>query len=214
MSMPRKRPLENPKQFYAYVWRLKDKVIWVGCGRGNRGRPTCRACWSGRPKELKDLLREHCNEIDVTILPCDSQSEARLFEELLIKELEPAYNIAPHYGGWKSMHSPEGLARISKANTGRAVSDKVRESRRSRMIGNQNLLGHTHTEETKSKISAANKGRPISDLCREKASQRASERNVLNPPRKGKKCSAEHKRKLSEARRRWWAAKQEQDNAH
>jgi len=44
MAMPRKRPLADPNQYYAYVWRLDGQVIWVGQGKDNRGRPTCRAC--------------------------------------------------------------------------------------------------------------------------------------------------------------------------
>lgn len=113
------------------------------------------------------------------------------------------------------MVSDETKRKISLAAKGRKHSDsakmkmsisrlgKPRPDIRLRMIGNKNLVGHHHSEETRRRISEANLGRPVSDLCRLKSSQRAIERNRVNPPRKGKTCSAEHRRKLSEARKRY-----------
>lgn len=214
MSMPRKRPLEDPNQYYAYVWRYKNRVIWVGAGKNNRGRPDCKSSWSGRPKALVDLLERHRHRIKVEVFPCTSQQEARELEERLIAELNPKYNTAPHYGGWKGMHTPEGLANIAKVQKERVQSLEERKAKSRRMKGNKNLLGHKHSEETKAKISQSNKGRKPSALCRQKSSERATERNKTNPPRKGKKCPAEHRRKLSEARKRWGKRKRkEQTNA-
>lgn len=202
MAMPRKRPLKDPKQPYAYLWTLEGKRLWVGHGKNNRGRPTCSACWSGRPAGLVSLLRSRATEIEVTIYPCESVEHARSLERRLIAFFRPVYNTAPGTGGYPRMHTESGLKRIRDAATGRKVPQDVRDGRRQRMIGNQQLLGHKPSEETRAKLSAANKGRPVSDLCRQKSSERTTARNRTNPPRKGKTCSEEHRRKLSEAAKR------------
>ena len=133
---------------------------------------------------------------------CDSKEESVDLERKLIKSLKPKYNTAPGRGGFKGMHTQEGLDKISQSQRGREVSEEVRECRRVRMLGNKNLLGYSHTDETREKISSLLKGRQPSTLARQKASERMVERNTTNPPRKGKKCSAEHRRKLSEAARK------------
>jgi NUMOD3 motif len=202
MAMPRRRPLRNPKEFYAYIWRYKGEVIYVGQGRNNRGRPTCKSSWSGRCLELRNLLEVARWEIDVEILPCKSEQESVNKEKELITALKPRYNRSPSRGGFKGMHTPEGLERIRQAATGRECSEELRHKRSERMVGNTNLLGHVHTEETRKKMSEASKGKPASELCKQKARERMIERNKTNPPRLGKKLSEEHRRKLSEAAKR------------
>ena len=197
MAMPRKRPLQDPNQQYAYVWRLDGEVIWVGCGKNNRCRPECKASWGGRPTELIRVLKVKRFLIVVEVLPCESKPEAIELERKLIAELKPKYNTATQAGGWKGMHSEEGLKSISQANLGKQHTDEFKEHRRQLMLGNQNLLGHIHTEETRGKIGAKAKGRPVSELCRQKSRERMIERNRLNPPRKGKLVSEEHRRKIS-----------------
>ena len=98
------------------------------------------------------------------------------------------------------MHSAQGIQNISLANTGRQMSDEFKENQRQRMLDNQHLLGHVHSAETRKKIGSSSEGRKPSLLCRQKARERAIERNKTNPPRKGKKNSLEHNRKVSEAR--------------
>lgn len=202
MAMPRKRPLVDPNQYYAYVWRLDGEVLWVGQGKNNRGRPTCRASWSGRPESLIQVLKERANDIDWEVIACSSKAESEDVERWLIKEVKPRFNTAPQKGGWKGMHSAEGLDNIRRAQQGRVLSEEECLVRSRRMKGNKNLFGHKHTEVTKTRISESLIGRQPSELCKLKASERMAARNVTNPPRKGKPCSPEHRRKLSEAAKR------------
>ena len=153
MAMPPKRPLSDPNQYYAYVWRLKGEVLWVGHGKNNRGRPTCKASWSGRPEGLIEVLQLSRFLIEVEVHPCSNKQEARNLERSLIEKLQPKFNTVPGVGGYKGMHTPQGLENIRKAQLGRVCSQEEREARSKRMLGNKNLLGHKHSEETKAKIS-------------------------------------------------------------
>lgn len=176
--------------------------MYVGYGRNNRGRPTCKSSWSGRCKELIAILERRRHDIQVEVIPCSSIGEARGTEEFLIDRLCPEFNKFPHYGGHKGMHTADGIKRIGNAQKNREHSDQEREARRQRMLGNKHLLGHKHSEETKAKLRKASTGRPASELCKQKSSERLRLQNQINPPRKGKKCSEEHRRKLSEAAKR------------
>lgn len=197
MAQSRKRPFVDPSHYYVYVWKFRGIVIYVGQGKNNRGRPDCRAAWGGRCWRLCRLLEKYLDEIEVEYFGCSSQTESRVLEAKKIKQLKPKYNKAPNYGGWKGMHSEVGINSIKNANTGKKHTQEFRTAISTRMIGNQHLVGHKHTSETKAKISIKGKGRSPSALCRKKASERMKKMNQLQPPRKGKKCSLEHKRKLS-----------------
>lgn len=226
------RPFKDKEQRYVYVWRLLGTVLWVGQGRGLRGVPRpVRSSNAGRPEKLVEVVLKTWKLIKVEFFPCASAEAAIALETEKILSLHPRYNSKSVHGGFKGMHSPEGLESIRKAQTGKVVSPetrqklsetstgrvvseetrrkqsearkgKPREDVRLRMLGNQNLLGHKHTEETKSKISESLTGRSPSELCRQRARERMIERNKTNPPRRGKKCSEEHKRKVSEARKK------------
>jgi hypothetical protein len=198
MAMLRKRPLEDPNQYYAYVWRLRGKVIYVGYGKNNRCRPDCKSSWGGRCSSLIDMLRGNYEKIKVEVIPQASRELAWETERKLIALLKPKYNTAPGVGGYPGMHTTQGLHNIGSAAS-RTHTAAERESARLRMLGNKHLLGHTHTKETRQKISQTLKGRKPSDLCRQKARERAVERNTTNPPRKGVPCSPEHRAKLSAA---------------
>lgn len=69
-------------------------------------------------------------------------------------------------------------------------------------VGFAGFAGHKHADSTKELIRQSSTGRPASELCKAKSAERARERNRNNPPRKGKRCSEEHRRKLSEAAKR------------
>lgn len=159
MATPRKRPLKDSEQFYAYIWKLGEEVIWVGYGHDNRGRPS-KCNTSGRPKALVSLLKTKWNKIQYEVFPCKSRQEARELEVKLTLDLNPKYNIAVGFAGF---------------------------------------AGKQHKEESKRKISAKSLGRPASELCKQKSRERMIERNKKFPPRKGVKCSEEHKKKVSES---------------
>lgn len=199
MVMPRKRPLKNPNQYYVYVWRYRGKVIYVGQGKNNRGRPDCKASWSGRRWELVKLLEERNALIRAEIIPCKSQQASRTLESKLIAALKPKFNRAPGYGGYSGMHSEIGLNNIRECRLGRRHSKKIRAAISRRLKGNIYAQGLRHSQETKEKISLALKGRKTSQLCRRKSRERAIKRNWTSPPRKGKTNSPEHRRKISVA---------------
>jgi hypothetical protein len=156
----RKRPLQDPNQYYTYVWRYEGKVIYVGQGHNNRGRPSkCNIV--GRPQLLAELLSTQWHRITYDIFPCQSQQEAREMEIKLTLELQPQFNVALGFAGFAS---------------------------------------HNHSKESRCKIGNSLKGHIVSDLCRQKARERAIERNKTNPPRRGKKNSLDHNRKISEAK--------------
>lgn len=81
-------------------------------------------------------------------------------------------------------------------------------------IGFAGFEGRTHSDDAKDAIRKASTGRTLSDLGRKKASERMTERNRLNPPRKGRTCSEEHRRKVSEARKAYYQRLKENRNAH
>lgn len=209
MAMPRKRPFANPQQMYVYTWKYQGKVVYVGFGGNNRGRPSCSSGWSGKPQELIQILRDDVAQVIPTYYRCTSKEHAISLESKLIAFFKPRFNKSPGQGGYVGMHTEEGRRRLSELATGRPVSDEVREGRRQRMLGNQQLLGHRHSDETKQKISAKSKGKTLSDLGRRKASERMKERHRLGlcPSRKGAKLSDETRAKLRAARKAYFDRK-------
>ena len=165
MAPPTTRPLKDPEQYYAYVWRLDGVAIWVGHGHNVRGNPTPRNV-TGRPTALAKVLAKRWREIQREVYPCGSRELAIQKEIDLTVSLKPLYNSVVGFAGF---------------------------------------AGKRHSEETKQRIRETGLGRKPSDLCRQKASERMTERNRASPPRKGKRCSEEHRRKLSEAAKRRYA---------
>lgn len=195
--MPRKRPLEDKNQYYAYVWRYRKQVLYVGQGKDNRGRVGCKSSYSGRPWRLLAWLEKNWMEVTVEIFPCNSKQESWAVEARLIKKLKPKYNKAPHHGGYKGMHSKEAIEAIRLSHLGVKWDDPARSLALSlRLKDNQFRKGVKHSKKVKLKIGKALKGRKPSALARQKASERMRERNLNNPPRKGKKCSEIHKNKV------------------
>lgn len=191
MATPRKRPLEDVQQFYAYVWKLGGRVVLVGYGRNNRGRPTCKSSWTGRSVACVAMLIINSQRIAWSVVPCSSKEEAQAKERALIAEFKPKYNTAPGCGGWKGMHTKQGLSNIRAAHLGTKLSLVTRSKMSAKLMGNQHLKGHKHSEATKEKIAAGNRGRSPSELCRKKARERMIDRNKNNPPRKRKEFNAQ-----------------------
>ena len=212
MAMPRKRPFADINQYYAYIWKHNGEVIYVGYGKNNRARPFPHR--GGKNQEFCTFLKSHWKEVEWEVIKCDGKEAAKLKEKELIANLTPTYNIAPGGGGgFKGMHTEEGLASISKKNSGRKMSEAFCRKRSALMKGNKNLEGHVHSEETRRKISETSKGRKPSQLCIEKSRQRMIERNKTAPPRKGATLSEETKKKLREVRLRYFADKQGRTDA-
>lgn len=206
MAMPRRRPFADVNQYYVYVWKLDDEVIWVGQGRGLRAVPTRSA--GGRGGEsLRIVMMTRWRDVTWEVEACETKEQSLNRERELIQDLRPKYNKAPGFGGWKGMHSPKGLEQLKengRNNKGRKMSAEFCERRSEIMRGNQNLLGHKHSDETKAKISAKSKGRPVSDEVREKRRQVMLDRYARGegPRRKTYIVSEETKKKISEAAKR------------
>lgn len=173
-------------RFYKHRWDLN---------RGTHVNPHLQRAWNKYgAKSFRFSILEHCEPTEV------AAREQFWIDQLTPHDQSIGYNISPRVGaGYKGMHSPEGLRKISEANLGRKHPEEFGRAHSERMKGNKHLLGHQHSEETKKKISDKGKGRPASELCKQKSRERMIERNRNNPPRKGKKCSESHKRKVAEA---------------
>ena len=161
--MTRKRPLEDPKQCYVYVWRLQGKIILIGYGTNNRGRPICKASWTVRSVPCVKMLERASKQITWQVMPCESREEARRKERELIAVHKPLYNTAPGCGGYRGMHSEAGKRRIGAAQIGKRRSAEFRSNMSKRLLGNQHLKGHVHTAEAKFKIGKANRERAFEE---------------------------------------------------
>lgn len=208
MAMPRKRPFENPNQYYSYLWALDGEAIYVGYGHNSRCRPG--SSLGGRSAALIDLLKQRQSEIDIFVFEAASREDAKKDERMLLSVIKTSYNAAPGCGGYSGMHTKRDLANMRAANLGRKHAEEFKAAISARLIGNKHLLGHVHSEATRKKLSIAGKGRYPSLLTRQKASERAKFRNLHNPPRKGAKLSDETKLKLSIALK---AARERKRNA-
>ena len=89
--------------------------------------------------------------------------------------------------------SPETRAKLSEAakNCSPETRAKLSEAKK----GNQNRLGHKHSDEAKAKMSEAGKGKPKSNETKAK----------LSASQLGKKHTEETKAKISAAAKRRWA---------
>ena len=85
---------------------------------------------------------------------------------------------------------------------GKKISDEAKRKMSVSQIGEKNhFFGKKHSDETKGKMSEAKKGNKYC-LGRKISSE---SRRKISESKKGKKFSEEHKRKLSEARKRYLA---------
>lgn len=151
-----------------------------------------------QPKLYRSLLK---HGVDKHIFKIEIQcSIEELYEwehhySSYYKSIEKGLNCqVPGFGEIKPITSKETLLKISNSK-----------------IGNKNWLGRKHSPETKAKIGIAHKGKVVSDETRRKTSLYAKNRPESVKEKissslkgrvtwnKGRKMSAETKRKLSEA---------------
>lgn len=197
-----------PYGYYTYIMISPDgEVYYVGAGRRNRGDP--RQKWFNGVCFEREWNIKGLRSI-VIIIEQENKEDAYNLESKLIlqygrRDLHTGtlYNRTNGLGAHGRILSEDSLERIASSKRGKALTPEHRAKLSESLRGNQNLLGHKHSTETKAKISAAGKGRKmtLSDEERSLRSERVRERNRTNPPRKGKTCSPEHRRKLSESKR-------------
>ena len=87
-----------------------------------------------------------------------------------------------------------------RLHAGELCTDETKEKRAN------SLKGHTVSEETKEKIAEGNRGKVISDEQKAIISETMKhiDRKGENNGRYGKHCSEETKKKMSEARKKYW----------
>lgn len=212
MPMPRRWP----RCYYTYVMYDPDGVpYYVGAGKNNRANPEYK--WFQGIQLEKEFQAQGRHTLTI-IFEQENKEVAFKEERRFIKKIGrrdlrtgPLYNRTGGHGSHGRVRTEEERVKSRAAKIGRKVSPETRAKLSERMKGNQHLLGHIHSEETKQKLSLANKGRKLFStnngkklvLTNEERLRRATHALTLDAGnRKGKKCSEEHKRKLSEAAKR------------
>lgn len=129
------------------------------------------------------------------------------------RKISEAQKGSHHKGGWH--HSEETKQRLSETKMGnqytkgKHLSEETKCKISKSRTGNPNCIGHIKSEEGRRRISEAhkgnqyNKGRIHSEETKRKQSE--SHKGLL----KGKALSPEHRAKLSEAHKKFWALKRQ-----
>ena len=179
---------------------------------GSRTRKGCTPDELGKKyftssKTVAPLWKSNPNNIQIVeVYQCASNHDALILEDIIIKDHALAssdfLNIGRgghqwNFSGITYQHSEETRKKISESNKGKPQSqekrDKIRLSRIGKEPWNKGKTGlQSHSEESKKKMSEQRKGVAPSEFCR----QRGIEANT------GKKKTAEHNRKNSEAQKR------------
>jgi hypothetical protein len=205
MGQLRRRPFHEINQYYVYAWFLRNECLYAGYGHAGR----CRYVRFKLSQALNISREELVQSVTIVVHACESRKLAQVEERIWIELLKPRFCICPGIGSFKGMLSSESRERIRQAKIGKKPSLATRLKMSQALLGNTRTkgyfennkfaYGYKHTPEARAKISATSKGRKPSLLCRQKSAERCRLRNITNPPRKGKVCSEEHKRKVKEA---------------
>lgn len=223
MAMPRKWPYG----YYSYTLCYPNGVpYYAGAGRGARAKAHAKN-FNGYCPE-KEIRRTGRTSIRI-ITEHAGKEEAFAHEKATIlrygrRDIGTGilFNLTDGRGSAGKIWTTEQREAIGAGQRGRKHSLEQRQALSLRLMGNQHLLGHHPTLETRQKISNSLSetyeknlrefGRKvnITEEDRIQRGERLKENNKTNPPRKGKKCSSEHRRKLSEAKKRYYALKRAQ----
>lgn len=173
--------MSNEKQFYTYVHCRPDGTpFYIGKGHGKRAYE-----FKDRNDHHKCIVAKHGKEnIIVEVMPCKSEAEAFLREQLAIKALR--------LSGIKLCNQTDG----GEGSTGLKFTDDQRKNLSLTRRGClNNFFGKSHSEETRAKIVAARKLQaPMSDESRRKISEANKGRA---PWITGKNHSVETRNKMS-----------------
>jgi len=206
MSMTRKWP----RGFYVYLLCYPDETpYYVGMGKGSRAGNPYRNKWA---MSVRKKIESGNQEIITKITEVDSRESAIQLEIELISKYgrrDIGTGILTNLtnggeGGNGSVWTTDMRQNLRAKKLGTKMSDKTRALMSERLKGNQHMKGHVHSEETRKKISEAGirRGSTLTDEGRVSISRSISERNKLDPPRKGRKNTPEHNRKVIESRKR------------
>ncbi len=190
------------KQFYAYAHLRPDGTpFYIGKGFGKRSHEFT----SGRTSHHRNIVAKHGREnIIVEVMPCRSEAEAFLREQLAIKALRRAgvklVNITDGGEGCSGRPvSAETRAKIAASNRGKVRTPEMRERVSASKMGKpgikgvQHMLGKKHSAETRAKMSLAALG---------------NKRGIGNKGGLGRKLTDEHRAKLRAA----WALRKSRKN--
>lgn len=124
------------------------------------------------------------NQFIMEVLFLCDQQYLLYYEQLLIEELEPAYN----------------MNKKAYSNRGYKWSQESREKARLAQLGNKNALGHKLSEESKQKISNSRKGKCVGSENGFYGKTHTSEvRQKIRESQLGRKHSEETKKKQAES---------------
>lgn len=202
----------------------KRYIGYTGRGLVNRKRGHLRDAAAGKGHALHRAIRKYGPEnFTFHVLGDfgDDEDLAKVYEVETIAKYKPEYNLS--YGGDGGTLHKTSREKIGAANRGRKMPPSHSEKRRAY------LTGKKHTLETRAKMSAVQKGHPptrtgpIPEGVRLKisaankgqvpwiAGKKHTEvtRAKMSAWQRGRVLPDEHRKSISEARRRAWAANRE-----
>jgi hypothetical protein len=203
------------KYGFVYIWfDRKNRRYYVGSHWGTEDDGyICSSNWmrttyKRRPQDFKRrIVKRVYSDRDALLI-----EETRYLSMIKDHELGVRYynfnNKAWDSGGskrWRgNHHTDEAKRKIGDRHRGKTITEEhkraVGEATRKRQTG------RSTPEETKRKIGEANRGRVMSDEARARMSQGQKGKKIVN--RKSPATfSEEHRRRLSEATKKRWAAK-------
>jgi group I intron endonuclease len=139
--------------------------------------------------KLQSSFNKHGCAIEI-ILIC-AIKDLLWYEQLLIDSFSPDLNIAKFAGA---------------PMRGRKTQEFVLKQRIERLKGNQYTLGYKHSEETKAKLRAAHARR---SSYKKRGPMSQESRRKMSLAGKGRKHTELHRKRVSEAKLKWWANKKQ-----
>lgn len=162
-----------------------------------------RCAKTGKSAAIYNAWRKH-GEPNLTVLAILEDRELASTERRAIAvygTLVPGgYNMTPG-GEISPMLFPEIAAKVSASMLGKVWSEERKVLRSKMMIGNKNLLGHSHSEESRAKMSESRKGVKRSAESVEKMASK----------NRGLKRSEETVKKNSAAASKWMEERKKND---
>lgn len=184
--------------YYCYALMNEGEPFYIGKGKGQRAYCHVNRSNNGRTRKdrkIQKLLREGGEITPVILLDGLSEEEAFHLEHVLIHLIGrtprgPLLNMTDGGEGVSGLvFSEQHRLRIARSAMRPCKEETKRKISRT-------LLGHVHSGETRKKL-------------RKTPEQREAVRKSLT----GRKFTENHKKNLSEAQRRRWMKKEEQEKA-
>lgn len=183
----------NQYSVYSYLLCTPEGVpFYAGAGTGPRIRGANRNKWV---EHTRRKIKRKGRQVLRIIFEHPTRKLASEHEKQLVRQYgrrDVGTGILINFtdggdGGLGRVKGPEERKKLSKPRKKWLIDDPRRKALSERMLGNKYLEGKTPSSETREKISRAGKGRKTnwSVEHRQMLSNRMTQLNQQNPPRKG-----------------------------